>query len=106
MSISGLRQATSPDSRPNTVGHVRPTRSEPTFPASALGYWLASFCAVVALITVWGPHISLATKIGATALFFVVPAVMVAFWLGQKAEYRAAQDHNPQSHRGIEIGGG
>jgi hypothetical protein len=77
------------------VGHVRPTRSGAPFPSGALGCWLGVFCAAVALVTVWGPQVGLTTKIVATAAFFAVPMVVVAFWLGQRAEHRAARKHGP-----------
>jgi membrane protein implicated in regulation of membrane protease activity len=61
----------------------------PRFPSSALNCWLGLFCAAVALITLWVLPIGLTSKIIASALFAVVPLVLVVFWLGQTAERRA-----------------
>jgi hypothetical protein len=63
------------------------------------------FCAAVALITVWGPQVDLTTKIVATAAFFLVPVVVVAFWLGQRAEHRATRKYGSSDGGEIETEG-
>jgi hypothetical protein len=62
--------------------------SRPQFPASLLGTWFASFCAVVALGTVWFLPISLVAKVCATELFALVPVGVLLFWLGRWFERR------------------
>ncbi|MEA2232691.1 MAG: hypothetical protein QOD83_2507 [Solirubrobacteraceae bacterium] len=60
----------------------------PRFPSSALTSWLELFSAAIALITVWVLPIGLTSQVVASALFALVPLVLLVFWLGQTAERR------------------
>jgi len=65
-----------------------PSLDDPRFPAAALGSWLAAFCAIVALVTVWAMPLSLPVQIVATSVFALVPLTILVFWLGRLAEHR------------------
>jgi hypothetical protein len=64
---------------------------KPQFPSAVLNSWLGMFCATVALITVWVIPIGLLTQVILTALFALVPLVVVIFWIGRFVERR----HHP-----------
>jgi hypothetical protein len=61
----------------------------PRFPARVLSYWLGLFCATVALLTIWLLQIGVVAKIITSAIFLLVPFVIIGFWLGRAAEARA-----------------
>jgi membrane protein implicated in regulation of membrane protease activity len=70
-------------------------RSDPRFPAAALSFWLAVFCAAVALLTVWWLPLGLSEKLVLTLIFVLVPLVILVFWLGRRAEARDRDDDRP-----------
>jgi membrane protein implicated in regulation of membrane protease activity len=75
---------------------VPPTPERPRFPSSALNYWLGTFCAAVALLTLWVLPIGLTGQVAATALFVLVALTLLAFWLGQASERRAHRKDEAQ----------
>jgi membrane protein implicated in regulation of membrane protease activity len=70
------------------------TPEGPQFPTRALGFWLGSFCACVALVTVWAAPLDLVIQIVVSAVFALVPVGILLYWLGAFMDHRHNRRRN------------